>query len=82
MKHVGLVLVLLIALWRTSALSSRELEAISSLAEEWPVLRSLVPSWTLNASEACNDPPFYGLTCSGGPDPHVVSLYDKGFISC
>jgi Leucine-rich repeat (LRR) protein len=74
MKHVGLVLVLLIALWRTSSLSSRELEAISSLSEEWPVLRSLVPSWTLNASEACNDPPFYGLTCSGGPDPHVVSL--------
>ena len=75
MKLIVLIVVLFMALYGCSALSGSELEAISSLYEAWPALRNARPMWTSNASEACNEPPFAGLSCSGGPDPHVISLY-------
>lgn len=59
------------------SLSLGEKECISDFLSAWPDLGSLVPPWTSNASSACDNPPFKGITCTEGPEKHVIGLYDR-----
>ena len=68
-----------IALKCSLALSEGEEKVINDLFQEWPVLHSVSPPWTSNASEAC-DVPFGGLTCSQGLEKHIIGLYDANFF--
>lgn len=75
-----IVFFLLISLLEGStALSEGEKIALSDLLKEWPFLGSLSPEWTSNSSEACIGP-FKGLSCSNGPDQHILSLYDMKLV--
>lgn len=56
-------------------LTSGEESALASLLRNFPVLGGFTPPRWSNVSIACNDPVFNGLTCSDGPDPHVLAMY-------
>ena len=75
MKHGALLLLGLTLVLSAHALTVGEKSAIEAIFNHFPVLGQSTPPWTSNASEACSEPPFYGLSCSDTSDPHVVSLY-------
>ena len=76
MKLVICILVLVVSITASTALTQGEKEAISALYDEWSDLRLAHPPWTSNSSAACDEPPFQYITCTDGPDPHVSSLYE------
>lgn len=59
----------------TSALYTHEELALSEIYESVEGLRRVSPPWRSNVSAACEHPVFYGITCSEGPNPHVIGLY-------
>lgn len=74
--HQLYILVLLLFLTVTvAALTEGENEALSAILDSWPILASPSGGWDKNVSKACEADPFYGLTCSESPDPHVVGMY-------
>lgn len=75
MKCFIWIVVLLSAIYCTSALNGSEESAILAIATNFPALASAQPAWTSNASSACDSPGFYGLTCSDGPESHILKLY-------
>ena len=77
MKHFLYIVVLLIlASYQCYGLTQNEEGALSSLAEQWPSLRRLPVPWsTTGAAYACEQPVWSGLTCSPGPESHVIALY-------
>lgn len=68
-------LLLLALLLGSEALTAKEETAVREFMGAFPVLASASPPW-LNASDACNNPPFYGLSCSNDTDPHILGLYE------
>lgn len=74
MRTITLFLLLLLVS-PTYGLTSGEEGAIADILESFPHLREESPPWNYNVSLACDEPPFYGLTCSNGPDPHVLKMY-------
>lgn len=75
----GLLLLLLLAVViSTNALTLGEESAIEAFLNSFPQLAHVTPPWSSNTSLACSEPPFYGVSCSSDPDPHVVGLY----VSC
>lgn len=75
MRPSLVLLILAFAVAAADALSQSELKALEALGTSFPVLATKYPPWTSNISAACDSRPFYGLTCSDGPDPHVLELY-------
>ena len=60
-------------------MSVGEETALQALLDSFPKLTTTQPPWTINVSQACETPSFYGLTCSDGPDPHILKLYESIF---
>jgi hypothetical protein len=57
------------------SLTQRELDGVASLIEDWLQLSHTSPPWQSKNTSAVCDVPFYGVTCSDGPDPHIIGLY-------
>jgi hypothetical protein len=75
MKCFIVPLLLLTLVYSTAALTTDEESALEALFHSFPSLASEHPGWSSNTSLACEAPVFYGLQCSDGPDPHVLSMY-------
>jgi hypothetical protein len=59
-----------------TCLTEGEIGALKSILSIWPSLETASPPWTeWNISLACNKPFAFGLSCSEGPDPHVIGMY-------
>lgn len=69
------VVLLLLAVWAL-ALTSDEQTALIELRSSIPNLRALPAPWIADPTEACDSDYFEGVTCSDGPDPHVIGLYE------
>lgn len=60
----------------TFALTRGEKDALRAFKNHVPALGDAVqPHWDYNFDNACAVP-FYGLTCSPEPDPHVLKMYE------
>ena len=80
MRHILVLFILLSSTLAALALSEDELRAIEGLREAFHGLDTLQSRpWSSNASAACDPPYFYGLTCSEGPDPHVIKMYVRQY---
>ena len=75
MRPSLLFLLLITLVLSTNALTSGEENALEGLLSQFPSLTTCTPPWTSNVSVACDDPPFYGLSCSNGDDKHVLKMY-------
>ena len=75
MKGGILILVLAFMVGSACCLSVGEIETLQKIYESSFGLRAVDPPWNSNASSACDPPGFYGVSCSPGPDPHILSLY-------
>ena len=80
MKRIIVLLLLLNTAYFCFALTQDEETGLEALLTNFPALASMEPSWSTNVSEACRDRPFYGLTCSDGPDQHVLKMYAAVFF--
>lgn len=76
MKPLIVLLLLISSAFISSALTPGEISAIEAIYQNFPKLGIIDPPWTSNASNACGTPGFEGITCSLGPEPHVLGLYD------
>ena len=73
---LGVCLVLALV-WCSEALSQGELASLKDLGESWNYFNTSSRPWLRDAlANACDVPPYYGLVCSEGPDPHVLKLYE------
>jgi hypothetical protein len=75
MKYFLVPLLWFALVYSTAALTTDEESALEALFHSFPSLASEYPGWSTNTSLACEAPVFYGLQCSDGPDPHVLSMY-------
>lgn len=79
MKRYQLLLLFAALISGALALTAGEESVLQTFRTSWPALSFIQPVWTENISEACGPRPFYGLTCSEGPDPHVTKMYGAVF---
>lgn len=78
MKHLIAIVLLVALLSGSSALTSGEENALKALLHSFPALADAAPAWSSNTSAACDLLPFYGVTCSDGPEKHITRLYVGG----
>jgi hypothetical protein len=77
-RYWPLIWILSAVVSQNLALTEGEQLALISLTAHIPILTSTTPPWSTNAAnafKACDKPHWYGLSCSSGPDPHVIELY-------
>lgn len=80
MPRFLVLVLLLLAVSLAKGLTEGEKEALEEFKTNWTGLQAATPPWNRNVSTACDVPVFYGLSCSNGPDPHILELYvDKSF---
>lgn len=70
--------VLLLASWAL-ALTGPEEKAVFALMESLPNLRLQPYPWLNDSTKICDHDLFEGLTCSDGPDKHIIGLYEALF---
>lgn len=76
MRSFLVLLLLALTVFAVHGLSGQELDALTALGNRFKILTTASPPWRLDAIDtACNNPPFYGLTCTDEADPHVVGMY-------
>lgn len=75
MRFIWIALALLTLSSAALALSEDEKQGLSRILNEIPLLSNMSSPWSQNVSLACDTPGFYGITCSDGPDPHVIGMY-------
>ena len=79
MKLFLLLSLLLSTVYGSNALAAGEIVALEKLLATFPALQAQTPPWSANTTLACEPPGFYGLTCSEGPDRHILKLYGPFF---
>lgn len=79
MRWLVALLVLVLTLYGVAALTDGEVAALEDLSQEWNHFGGLWPVEGIRT--ACNPPFWFGLSCSGGDDPHVTHLYAPGPFS-
>ena len=76
MRLLLALLILFVGLGCTFALTKGELAALESFHQSWTNLSLQQPPWTSNYSTACDNPPWFGLTCANiGDEMHITELY-------
>lgn len=74
-KRLFVLVFLLLAVSFANGLTEGEQQALKEFQLKWPGLQRIQPAWIRDVSTACDEPVFYGLTCSNESDPHVTELY-------
>lgn len=74
------ILLLLSVACASSAITPGEQSAIRAVLKHFPDLEyHVLPQWSADR-DPCAYPPFYGITCSNGTDPHILGLYGRLFF--